>query len=201
MGRTLPLLFMCALVGCKAKEGKECKVPGDRACSDELNVLVCQDGTWKSFPCRGAAGCNKQGDGVWCDVSVGKEGDQCPTEDEKRQTCSDDHKSRLTCTAGTYVGNKCVGVGCTQEDNGKVKCDLGQPELHTVCNPETDRTTCGTDRKSHIRCNAEHRWIVERICRGPSGCQKLAVNESQVCDIPIAEPTQVPRGPGAPRPR
>jgi hypothetical protein len=182
------LLVLCALaVACKPKEGKSCKVPGDRHCSDELNELVCQSGTWQSFPCRGPAGCAKQGDGIWCDVSVGREGDQCPLEDEKRQTCSDDHKLRLTCTAGAYVGNKCVGIGCTQEDNGKVKCDLGEPELGASCDPATARTTCGMDRKSHIRCNADHRWAVERICRGPSGCQRLAVNESQVCDITLAE--------------
>lgn len=180
------LLVLFAL-SCRPKEGKSCKTPNDKACADSLNELVCEDGTWKSFPCRGVAGCTKQGDGIWCDVSVGQEADQCPHEDEKRQTCSDDHKARLTCTGGAYLATKCVGIGCTVEDNGKVKCDTGQPDLGSPCDPAKDRATCGMDRKSHIHCTSEHRWAVERICRGPSGCQKLAVNESQVCDLTLAE--------------
>src|SRR5439155_21482798 len=42
-------------------------------------------------------------------------------------------------------------------------------------------------RKSQIRCGTNHRWAVERVCRGPSGCQRLAVNESQTCDVTFAD--------------
>lgn len=114
------LLVLLLAASCKPKEGKSCKMPNDKACIDPLNELVCEDGTWKSFPCRGPAGCTKQGDGIWCDVSLSNADDQCPHEDEKRQACSDDHKSRLTCTAGTYVATKCVG--CSVDNDGKVKC-------------------------------------------------------------------------------
>jgi hypothetical protein len=181
-------LLLILIASCKPKVGATCKSQGDRACADESTVIVCQGGTWASFPCRGASGCSKQGDGVFCDVANGKVGDPCPNEDEKRQTCSDDHKSRLTCMAGKYVGDSCIGVGCMQSDDGKVTCDLGQPELGTTCDATKDRATCGRDHKSHIHCDAStHKWTVERICRGPSGCQRLSVNEQQVCDITLAD--------------
>jgi len=178
--------FVCiALIACRPKAGATCKTEGDRACADEKTELVCQSGAWAAFPC--AKGCRKQGDGIFCDVGLANAGDPCPKEDEQRKTCTPDHQSRLTCTGGKYVARKCVGVGCAIDDDGKITCELGEPEIGTPCDPDKDRATCGVDRKSQIHCTAEHRWAVERICRGPSGCQKLAIDDPLTCDITFAE--------------
>lgn len=179
------LAIIFSIASCKPKAGATCKLPGDRACAGDTTELVCQSGAWAAFPCNN--GCKKQGDGVFCDVGLANENDPCPKEDEKRKTCSVDHKSRLTCTDGKYVARKCVGMGCALDDDGKVTCDIGEPELGTPCDPGKDRATCGLDRKSQIRCGSDHRWAVERVCRGPSGCQRLSVNESQTCDITFAD--------------
>jgi len=107
-------------------------------------VLVCQSGAWKSFACRGLGGCSKYG--VWCDVANGTEGDRCPNEDEKRRLCSDDHRSRLTCSGGKYVASRCVGIGCTI-DEGKVTCELGEhSSARRAIRRRTARRAASTER-------------------------------------------------------
>ena len=60
MFRSIPvvLCLVLLLAGCGgASAGGTCSEEGGGVCSNETTALICQDGRFVSFPCRGEAGC------------------------------------------------------------------------------------------------------------------------------------------------
>jgi hypothetical protein len=75
-------LLMVVLVvgaGCgKAKAGDSCSEP---QCEDSKTAFFCENGIFRSIPCRGPQGCNVTSPGdttfVECDESLAQPGDNC----------------------------------------------------------------------------------------------------------------------------
>jgi hypothetical protein len=90
-------------------------------------MLVCDGGKLAAASsCRGPGGCQVERDThrVDCDDSVAAEGDPC--DQEKRITCSGDHKSELVCGGGRYAKKRdCRRTDCRLEgtERSELFCD------------------------------------------------------------------------------
>ncbi len=79
MKRLLTVVLMLAAAGCgKAKPGDACNDP---QCEDSKTAFFCENGFYRSIPCRGPQGCNVTSPGnttfVECDESLAQPGDNC----------------------------------------------------------------------------------------------------------------------------
>jgi hypothetical protein len=130
-----------ALISCDVSEdrdGDRCTAPakpspdagfllggmnGSGACSgDGKAVVVCEKGTFRRYPCRGAEGCHADGARQVCDTSVAEVGDPCRG---SATTCALDHARVLTCRDGRFaVVTRCdASPGCEHRE-GQVACSM-----------------------------------------------------------------------------
>src|ERR1035437_53415 len=100
--RRLGWLLVVAMVGgCgKAKEGDACNNP---QCEDTKTAFYCENGSFRSIPCRGPQGCKASSDTqVWivCDITNAQVGDNCPDIERASVICQTP-SSALYCTGVT----------------------------------------------------------------------------------------------------
>jgi hypothetical protein len=89
---------------------------------DKKTIVVCQQNKFAEWEgCRGPKGCHIEGNNVYCDTTLGKEGDMCRHADN--HACSDDGTAMLKCTAAFKWTKQsdCKHGGCTVKGN-EVDC-------------------------------------------------------------------------------
>lgn len=105
--------------------GDTCNTTGF-LCESASSALECRVGKWVSLPCKGTAGCKREGETVKCDMSGNVEGDACASSAEGKGMCTADGKATLECrTPQTESVSKMVKTHdcrtCSIVD-GNVKC-------------------------------------------------------------------------------
>jgi hypothetical protein len=176
-------LVLVALAACGPKAGKDCKENGATTCADAKTSLVCENGKWQPFPCRGQGGCKVSGVSAKCDVTGGVAGDLCPARDENRKTCTPDGKAMLTCEKGKVSSTKCSGPNECRTDPMGTHCDEGLPIAGDTCEAH-GKYGCG--RYQALLLCKTMKWTAVRPCRG--GCADSF--EHATCDIRGALPDE-----------
>ena len=159
MARSLPRLLLMALVGtllaavgCETKAGDPCEA-NTATCLDRDTKLSCLNGRYTQVPCRGPDGCRNTGGKNVCDVSIGRDGDVCATENEGKGACSADGKQMLTCKDGKMtLRYACRGKEGCKDDGGDVRC--AEPALGEVgdpCDGEGAACTPALDAMLHCK--------------------------------------------------
>jgi hypothetical protein len=168
-------LLACDTIGkLKAEEapvsGGSCKTEGTTKCGGADNMLACQGGTWRPFPCKGANGCSGNGQGnATCDISGNGAGDSCTSSEEGKQLCGTG-KQRLTCQGGKIKSDACGGPKGCYLAKDVVTCDTTISMLGTECPAEKDtKVACSPDQKSRALCK-NGQWTLLDQCQGPEGC-------------------------------
>jgi len=174
--------------GCKPKAGASCKLETKETCISEKQALVCHDGKWEDMPCRGAAGCTKNGSESRCDQSVVEEKDVCNLVNDF--VCSTDKKSMLECTNNHWsFSQSCLGDrGCVIESR-KVTCDNSIATAGDACREEGDYA-CSTDKKNALACRGGT-FVLASSCRGTNSCRVVGDKGGGFkveCDDTIALP-------------
>jgi hypothetical protein len=108
-----------------AERGEACAAEEKKACSvDGKQVLVCSDGQMQPrYACRGARGCAVSSGKLDCDQSRAALRDVCDVASEGSFSCSEDEKSLLRCTGGSFVADETCKHGqvCVTEA-GSTRC-------------------------------------------------------------------------------
>ena len=91
-----------ALAGCgKAKPGDSCNNP---QCEDSKTAFFCENGIYRSIPCRGTQGCSTSSPGdtveVICDETFDQAGDNCSADQVSGVICGETPPNALQCTGG-----------------------------------------------------------------------------------------------------
>jgi len=103
-----------------SKPGDSCPV-AEAYCTDSKNVLACEDGHYKAFPCPGPQGCFENADrDVLCDQTAAvADGMACPPPYEGLGECSADATQLLVCSAGKWTSAVCPdGTSCKESATG-----------------------------------------------------------------------------------
>jgi hypothetical protein len=96
------------------KAGDKCSATGF-LCESPTAALECRTGAWASIACRGAGGCQRDGDTIKCDMSANLEGDLCASSAEGKGLCTTDGLALLECRDGklqkTKACSSCQATG------------------------------------------------------------------------------------------
>lgn len=189
-----------ALIACKSDDkpvaGGRCE-PGQAVCGDDKTQLACDDGTWRAYPCRGAKGCYKRGEGLLlCDHDVAQAGDACRPRGMEVAGCSPDKRAVMRCVDGKFeVSEPCKGRGgCARDFSVEgstfqltMNCDHSVADVGDACSEPGDQG-CSTDRKRLVQCRGG-RFEEQRACRGPKGCYELGTLDFR-CDTGSGAPAE-----------
>ncbi len=185
---SLIIAFAFVMGGCKKKAGDKCSA-GQAACSDGKTALFCANGTLATMSCRGATGCNANGENIDCDNSVASESDGCNTVGDV--ACTDDHKSALECTADFKfkIGETCKGPGGCAIKGESITCDNDTADLGDPCHFNGDYA-CTSDKSLVLRCDA-NKMTALNTCRGPKSCRIIELPQEKkvdfFCDDSVAQ--------------
>jgi hypothetical protein len=170
------LLAGVALLGAcqKAPEpGQPCESQGEATCKDKTTFLECAGGKWEVVSCRGADGCQTQGNVVRCDESLAQDGEACGSREGDHYSCSTDKKGELKCDGGKWkLVAKCSGPKGCEAQGLMVKCDQSVATEGDPCEAGTsgENFACTTDKKSELKCDGG-KWKLVAGCKGPKGCE------------------------------
>ncbi len=90
------------------EEGSSCSSGG--RCADSASALICENGTFNRFPCRGPLGCQTSNDQYVCDMTVSRAGDPCTLVHEGFGSCMPDDPNHMAlCKNGTFEIIPCDG--------------------------------------------------------------------------------------------
>lgn len=169
------LLAFGAFVACdkgKPKQGETCE-NNKRTCESSARLLICVNGAFQADTCKGPKGCYEDKGLATCDITGDDPGDPCPRALEGFTGCRRDGKTRLTCKAGAYEAESCVGPdGCTLTQIGVATCDLGPPRQGGPCSGDPRIQYCDADGKGFMLCGSERKFVVAQKCPGPNGCKE-----------------------------
>lgn len=108
-----------------AERGEVCATEEKKACAlDGKQVLACHDGRMQPrYECRGARGCSVHSGKLDCDQSRAAVRDACDVASEGSFSCSEDEKSLVRCTGGSFVADETCKQGqvCVTEV-GSTRC-------------------------------------------------------------------------------
>jgi hypothetical protein len=94
-----------ALSACgSAAPGGPCDTTGF-LCLDNVTAMECVLQKWVSLPCRGATGCQRDGNTIKCDMSGNMEGDACASSAVGSGLCTTDGKATLECRNDPSTGS------------------------------------------------------------------------------------------------
>lgn len=103
------------VVGCSGPQAGDTCDQNGFLCADTKTALECRAGVWQALPCRGPAGCAREGDVVDCDLTGALENDFCASTAEGKGLCTADGKGTLECQQGKFVKtNECSGCAVTE---------------------------------------------------------------------------------------
>jgi hypothetical protein len=148
----------CHALGVGA-EGASCN--GDSRDCDGTDLVVCDAGKFRRYPCSGPDGCSFD-HGARCDTRQAAVGASCRGDSN---ACSRDGKTMLQCKDGRFAERlPCGGPkGCTFDRND-VECDLSQAAVGDPC--EAGSASCTRDGKTWLSCDGG-RFAVVMQCAGP----------------------------------
>ena len=105
-----------------AERGAACATEEKKACSvDGKQVLACSDGQMQPrYECRGERACSVVSGKIDCDQSVATLRDACDVASEGSFACSEDGKSLVRCSGGSFVADETCKHGqvCLTESGG-----------------------------------------------------------------------------------
>ena len=183
-----------------ALPGDACDQTGDVACAvDRKAALECQNGKFSvAETCKGARGCEVEGDKISCDNDVAELGDVCRVESD--YACTADKLMSLKCVAHKFEAlNSCRGKdGCRvlelpEEKKTEFVCDDSLAVLADPCDTDGE-LACSMDKSALLRCKSGH-FSKDRLC--PKGCSFDAKGEQFVCDEAASPSDQAAAKPSA----
>ncbi len=176
-----------------ALAGQACARAGEASCSaDHQSALTCTGGAFALLsPCGGPAGCQIEGEAVYCDRRVSTRDEPC--DHDGQFACSASGSSLLRCVSGHFEAiNSCDGPGaCTVKalTAGAKAADTSEA-VGIVCDdsvavPEEPcardgEPACSVDGRSYLVCQG-HRFARGEDCPH-GGCRYDAAADSVRCD-------------------
>ncbi len=153
------------------REGDRCSLDeqGSAVCKDGQTLLTCRGGKYVTLPCRGANGCQREGDQSRCDRSVATVGDSCDQAGSK--ACSPDSRQVLGCESGKMqVLLQCRGErGCVAVGS-KLDCDLSVAAEHDGCEAKLEgHVACTPDASAIVKCT-NGRFMLDEKCKAGRRC-------------------------------
>jgi len=135
---------------------------------DKRSSLSCKDNAWgASEACNGPQGCTKGPSGALCDSSIARETDKCTHPGS--QACSQDKRSRMTCTAGRFaLAENCRGPEGCKSAGRRVTCDNSLAVVGEPCDT-AENVACSTDFRSILVCR-EGKYAVDTKCKMTTSC-------------------------------
>ena len=177
----LTLALCAAAVGCKPKEGGDCKIDTKQACVDPKTAIACHGGKWEKELCKGPKGCVTNGSDGECDQSIAEKDDVCNLAED--HACAPDKKSMVRCVKYKFATvETCSGpLGCERTEK-EARCDNSTAAAGDPCTEDNDHA-CSVDGKTMLLCKGGK--FEERLaCKGKNGC---SLNGSAVrCDDSVA---------------
>lgn len=144
----------------KPKAGATCATQDEADCKDGTTIITCDQGKYIEYPCKGPAGCKKEGVLVKCDESLGDVDASCSH--DGNYACSADSTAQLVCTDRKWVLSRdCRGPNKCKPEGLYVKCDQTIAEVGDTC--DGDAAACSVDQKSVLEC-ADKKYAVKQKC-------------------------------------
>ncbi len=144
----------------KPKVGDTCSTQDEADCQDDKTIVTCDQGKYIAYPCKGAAGCKKEGVLVKCDESLGDVGDACSH--DGNYTCATDLSAQLVCKERKWeMSNPCRGPAKCKTEGPYVKCDQTFAQIGDAC--EDKAAACSVDNKEVLEC-AEKKFASKQKC-------------------------------------
>jgi hypothetical protein len=169
MGLLMTLLaapLACDKLTGKPKAGDSCSTQDEADCKDDKSIVTCDQGKYIEYPCKGPAGCKKEGVLVKCDESLGADGDACSQNDNF--ACTTDNASQLKCADHKWkVVSPCRGPNKCKAEGLFVKCDTTIAKAGDTCDKDGD-AACSDDSKTILECKG-NKFEEKQKC--PSACE------------------------------
>ncbi len=144
----------------KPKAGETCSTQDQADCKDDKTIVTCDQNKYIEYPCKGPAGCKKEGVLVKCDESFGDVDDACSL--NGNYTCASDGTAQLICTDRKWVlSRNCRGPNKCKPEGLQVKCDQTLAEVDDVCDANT--AACSVDGKTVLECT-DKKFAVKHKC-------------------------------------
>lgn len=174
--RALCLLVLC--LSCAAptekRAGGQC-TGKDYECTSDGTMLICQDGVFVEYPCRGPHACREEDSIFSCDQTVAAEGDRCQDVQEGAFACNTDGTAKLQCTGGVFERRgECPG--CYLDENIEIACRWRPGDACVA-----PQFGCA-DSATAMECVGN--VLQTAPCMGPRGCGIRGV--AMDCDATIA---------------
>ena len=148
----------CGMAG-DGPEGSACR-EGVVDCADPKTEVLCVNGKFKHYPCKGADGCKRTGT-ISCDFDLADVGDACR---ENNVACPPDKKSYLRCMDGKFaVEVGCAGPKGCYDAKDTLHCDAPFATVGQRCVGKDG--ACSADHQDLIVCE-KGTFAVRRRCRG-----------------------------------
>lgn len=152
-----------------ARASETCHLESAVTCTEDKRAsLSCKQNTWQaSEACGGPQGCTRGASGALCDSSIAKENDKCTHPGS--QACSQDKRTRMTCTGGRFVlAEHCRGPQGCNAAGRRVSCDNSLAALGEPCDtPES--VACSTDFRSILVCR-DGKYALDTKCKMTTSC-------------------------------